>query len=222
MTAWSALANDTDPFKIRIVDTANSRRSRVPLFGLCHRPRQQPGRERAWRRQLHVRQRVRTGGRHPVIRIGDLALETAAPDDLGGRLRALTGLSVAEMHRQLGGFPIASTVAAALLPFLVAPMERSDLAGIIAANGVRATGKAVQALYAAALEGGDAAAPLSDALTVELFCDRYIAGEGRDDPAMLQFQVNNGEAIEAEFARRNEAAAAAPPPPPPPKKAKRK
>jgi hypothetical protein len=154
-----------------------------------------------------------------VIRIGDLALETAAPDDLGGRLRALTGLSVAEMHRQLGGFPIASTVAAALQPFLVAPMERSDLAGIIAAGGVRATGRAVQQLYAAALEGGpaDSHPPDDDPLTVELYCDRYIAGEGRDDPAMLQFQVNHGEAIEAEFARRNEAALV-----PPPKKAKRK
>jgi hypothetical protein len=45
-------------------------------------------------------------------------------------------------------------------------------------------------------------------LTVEAYCDVYMRGEGRDDAEMLQFAANNGEAIEAEFQRRNEAAQA--------------
>jgi hypothetical protein len=51
-----SLANGTDPFKIRIIDTANADEVVFRMFGLCHRPRQQPGRQRRRRRQLHVRQ----------------------------------------------------------------------------------------------------------------------------------------------------------------------
>jgi hypothetical protein len=41
-------------------------------------------------------------------------------------------------------------------------------------------------------------------ITVESYVDAYMRGEGRDDPAMEQFAINNSGAIEAEFQRRKE------------------
>lgn len=48
----------------------------------------------------------------------------------------------------------------------------------------------------------EAALPAVDQAEVERFVDDYLAGKGRDDPAVLQFLVNNSKAVEAEFARR--------------------
>ena len=51
--------------------------------------------------------------------------------------------------------------------------------------------------------------PSAPVITIESYCDAYMAGEGREDPAMLQFAVNNGPEIKAEFARRAKSAPSA-------------
>jgi hypothetical protein len=56
-------------------------------------------------------------------------------------------------------------------------------------------------------EGGQSAPGLS----IASYCDAYIAGEGRDDDSMLEFAVNHGPEIEAEFTRRAALAAASEP-----------
>jgi hypothetical protein len=48
-------------------------------------------------------------------------------------------------------------------------------------------------------------------LSIAAYCDAYIAGEGRDDDKMLEFAVNHGPEIEAEFARRAALAGASEP-----------
>jgi hypothetical protein len=142
--------------------------------------------------------------------IAGLALEAVHPEDLDDRLGILAGVSSAEMHRILTGPCIASTIAAAVMAFVAEPPPRAELARAIAKEGANKVRREILAVYAEVLgvEAKVAPAPPEDPpeLTVELYCDRYIAGEGREDPAMLQFAVNNGEAIEAEFQRRNEAA----------------
>jgi hypothetical protein len=82
------------------------------------------------------------------MRIGKLKLTTAAPD--AERLLASTGLSRAEMRAQLGGYPIAGVVAAALNACLAEPMPTGELAMAIAAAGLEPVRVRVADLYEAA------------------------------------------------------------------------
>jgi hypothetical protein len=144
-----------------------------------------------------------------------LALEV--PTDLDAKLLASAGVSAAEIYRQLSGNCMAGTLAKALAPLVPGlAVKRHELASTIARHGATEIRRELRKIYGVALgvkpKRGRGSAPAAPPpppppeLTVELYCDRYIAGEGRNDPEMLQFAVNNGEAIEAEFQRRNEEA----------------
>lgn len=140
------------------------------------------------------------------------------PDDLDAKLLASGGISAVEMHRQLGGNCIAGTLAKALAPLVPGLAVRPhELASAIARHGSSEVRIELLGIYAKAVgakpkKKRPASSPAKPdepeepPLTVAIYCDRYMAGEGREDPAMLQFAVNNGEEIEAEFERRNEAA----------------
>jgi hypothetical protein len=139
------------------------------------------------------------------------------PSDLDARLLALSGISAAEMHRQLCGNCIAGTLAKALAPLVPGlAVKRHELASLIAKEGPSDVRHELRSIYGKALgislkrrpAGKHKPAQPPSELTVEAYCDVYMRGEGRDDAEMLQFAANNGEAIEAEFQRRNEAAQA--------------
>ena len=81
------------------------------------------------------------------MKIGDTTLKIAKPDKLDDRLVALTGCSSAEVLRELSGYPIASTVAAALLPFVQGETSLPELADLIGRAGVDNVLPGVLALY---------------------------------------------------------------------------
>lgn len=155
-------------------------------------------------------------GKHLTLDGEKLLLEV--PGDLDERLLATMGVTAAEMHRLLGGNCIAGTLAKALAPLVPGLAVRTpELAGIIAKHGIADVRAELREIYAKASGAGSKAKrkpkaappPPPPELTVEAYCARYMAGEGREDPAMLQFAVNHAEAIEAEFQRLNALALAA-------------
>lgn len=83
-----------------------------------------------------------------TIQIGDDTLKIKTPADLDARLIAITGCNAAEIGRIIRGFTIASSLAAALLPFLADPISIPELADKIEAAGVDEVKPAILALYA--------------------------------------------------------------------------
>lgn len=81
------------------------------------------------------------------MKIGNLTLETAAPADLPAALLETTGLSPKEMVGVLSDHPPASTIAAALMPFLKDARSMPELANAIAKEGVEVVAPLVAALY---------------------------------------------------------------------------
>jgi hypothetical protein len=110
-----------------------------------------------------------------VIRIGDLELETRAPDDLDAKLQALTGCVSAEVHAMLRGpHLLASSVARALHPFLVEARDLAELAMAIAAHGVDAVRAEVAKLYE---EAGELAAETAAVI------DKKVVKRGKQEEA---------------------------------------
>src|SRR4051812_28415781 len=89
-----------------------------------------------------------------AMKIGKLELGIVGrkTEEVESGLLRLTGLSVKEMREALAHPCLASTVAAALLPFLDAPMERITLARAIAADDLHKVQLRVRKLYDALLD----------------------------------------------------------------------
>lgn len=83
------------------------------------------------------------------MKIGKLAFDTVERKvgEVEAGLLQMTGIAVHEMHVVLAYPCLAGTVAAALLPLLVEPIERHALAEAIAAHGVDDVRAKVRALY---------------------------------------------------------------------------
>lgn len=149
------------------------------------------------------------------MRIGEVDVATSVPGDLDGRLRASMGVSALEVLRLLGGYCMPGLLARFVEPIAEGSgLSRGELTVLIVKAGVTAVRVDLAELYREACgveapASTSATAPVEEEeLTVDEYCRRYMAGEGREDPAMLQFAANNGEAIEGEFHRINEAAQA--------------
>jgi hypothetical protein len=90
------------------------------------------------------------------MKIGKLSLVLLAqPRDVEEQLVGLTGCSRAELTGLLAGPVLASTVAAALLPFVSEPPALADLARAITESGLDEARLQVLAL----VQGGDVPAP---------------------------------------------------------------
>lgn len=96
-----------------------------------------------------------------MIRIGDKQYRTSRPKDLDAAVQAATGLSAAEMARQLAGHPRAQAAAQALRPFLGddAPGSLPELAAEIALADMGEVQAQVLALYQ---DAGQEPLPLDD------------------------------------------------------------
>lgn len=82
------------------------------------------------------------------MKIGKLNLEVVAPTDLKGSLLESCGCSPKEVVELLQSYPIASTVAMALNPFLKDPLPVPELSDAIAEEGLDVVTLLVLAMYA--------------------------------------------------------------------------